>query len=675
MRLFKILLLLSFGFIGSACVQKSAPAIDESVKEVCDAAADSMYTNRLYAKNILRNKMNGVDSVHYYFLLLEYNKVCFTGGEFDSARINNHRILNYLQSVSDTTALHYTLLSGVCNFQGNIEGISNHYDAALAHYEEAYRYAQKGTNPSSLVDIGINLADMNIQSGRMAEAAAHYRKALFVCDSLNLSPLSRFPIYYGLGQAYTDLRNFEQADHFYEKAEDFFEYMNPVEKFVYLNNRGNSYYFRKDYTTALHYMRRAYQLTEGRDEMIWQSNLCRVNLGELYLLTGKTDSAQWALSSCRPFFVETQNDAALYYIDTQMIELAVVQGKLGEAARLIAQTETSSSENVAPNLLQIRQKYLQHFFEEKGDYKQAYRYLKEGVDLTDSIHNKEVLMRVSEMAMRYRQDTVVLRKELLIQRQASQMEALHTSSMFLAVTCVLLVLMLVFLVYFVRKRRALLHEQHVNQVIRLRMEKIRSNVSPHFTFNVLNRQLASLKGHDPEAYNSLFDLVTLLRRSLELTGKLHVTLKEELDFIQNYLRLESKRVGEDFLFNLEVDPDVRLDEINIPSVLVQTAVENALKHGLVGLDREKRLDIRIRKEGSGVRIHVIDNGRGFNASAVSATRGTGIGFKVLYQTLLMLNKKNKNEQIEFNITPVPSDIYPSGTFVNIYIPLNYSYEL
>ena len=71
--------------------------------------------------------------------------------------------------------------------------------------------------------------------------------------------------------------------------------MNVSERWTYLNNRGNHYYYRKDYQEALKYMRRANVLVSSYPQMVFEQNFIKVNLGELYLLTDKLDSAQSCL--------------------------------------------------------------------------------------------------------------------------------------------------------------------------------------------------------------------------------------------------------------------------------------------------------------------------------------------------------------------------------------------
>ena len=88
---------------------------------------------------------------------------------------------------------------------------------------------------------------------------------------------------------------------------------------------------------------------------------------------------------------------------------------------------------------------------------------------------------------------------------------------------------------------------------------------------------------------------------------------------------------------------------------------------------EKELSVRVSREGKGIRILVCDNGRGYLPQVVSSTKGTGTGLKVLYQTVQLLNTKNKNEKMRFDITNRNDG--QTGTQVSVYIPFHFSYEL
>ena len=668
-----------FGLIGllilwnCSCVDRhrSHALCEQSLIDSLEVRAqDSLFSNLPYSRSLLRNAMRQAqDSMSYYRLMGLYGKTFFISSDFDSILYYNRPVKEYDKRA--TACLRWNdVLSDVYNIEGNVWMQLNQPDSAVAYYEKSYAYRLKGDKAHLLSDICMNLADAHLHRGELAHTASYYRKALFICDSLHLSEHSKFPVYCGLGQTYMDLRDFDLSNHYYELAGQFFDEMTVSEKWVYLNNRGNHYYYKKDYQEALVYMRQAAELIADYPQMVFESNLSKVNLGDLYLLTNRLDSAENNLNEGYRYFSEIKNNSAMHYIETLMIELSLKKGNIARAREMIART--ASTGHVDANMLTIRNQYLQHYYEKAGDYRNAYEYLKRDYQLNDSIRSERIRTRVAELDMRYRQDTIVLRKEMQIQRQAGEVRVLKLSMYIWVLVCLLLAAGTVVIIWYMRKKREFLRERFFQQINRVRMENLRGRISPHFTFNVLGREINQFNGSE-EVKNNLMELVKYLRRSLELTEKLSVSLQDELDFVQSYIRLESGRVSEDFTVSVVVEEGLDAKSIMIPSMIVQIPVENAIKHGLAGKDDEKELTIRISREGKGVRIVICDNGRGYLPQVASSTRGTGTGLKVLYQTIQLLNTKNKNEKIRFNIDNRNDG--QTGTQVSVFIPFHFSYDL
>ena len=668
-----------FGLIGllilwnCSCVDRhrSHALCEQSLIDSLEVRAqDSLFSNLPYSRSLLRNAMRQAqDSMSYYRLMGLYGKTFFISSDFDSILYYNRPVKEYDKRAAACPRWN-DVLSDVYNIEGNVWMQLNQPDSAVAYYEKSYAYRLKGDKAHLLSDICMNLADAHLHRGELAHTASYYRRALFICDSLHLSEHSKFPVYCGLGQTYMDLRDFDLSNHYYELAGQFFDEMTVSEKWVYLNNRGNHYYYKKDYQEALVYMRQAAELIADYPQMVFESNLSKVNLGDLYLLTNRLDSAENNLNEGYRYFSEIKNNSAMHYIETLMIELSLKKGNIARAREMIART--ASTGHVDANMLTIRNQYLQHYYEKAGDYRNAYEYLKRDYQLNDSIRSERIRTRVAELDMRYRQDTIVLRKEMQIQRQAGEVRVLKLSMYIWVLVCLLLAAGTVVIIWYMRKKREFLRERFFQQINRVRMENLRGRISPHFTFNVLGREINQFNGSE-EVKNNLMELVKYLRRSLELTEKLSVSLQDELDFVQSYIRLESGRVGKDFTVSVVVEEGLDAKSIMIPSMIVQIPVENAIKHGLAGKDDEKELTIRISREGKGVRIVICDNGRGYLPQVASSTRGTGTGLKVLYQTIQLLNTKNKNEKIRFNIDNRNDG--QTGTQVSVFIPFHFSYDL
>ena len=662
-----------FGLIGlviwlsCSCVDKhrSHSLCEQSFIDSLEVRAqDSLFSNLPYSRSLLRNALHQTqDSMTYYRLMALYGKTFFVSSDFDSILYYNRPVKEYDKRATACPRWN-DVLSDVYNIEGNVWMQLNQPDSAVAYYEKSYAYRLKGDKAHLLSDICMNLADAHLHRGELAHTASYYRKALFICDSLHLSEHAKFPVYCGLGQTYMDLRDFDLSNHYYELAGQFFDEMTVSEKWVYLNNRGNHYYYKKDYQEALVYMRQAADMIANYPQKVFESNLSKVNLGDLYLLTNRLDSAENNLNEGYRYFSEIKNNSAMHYIETLMIELSLKKGNIARAREMIART--ASTGHVDANMLTIRNQYLQHYYEKAGDYRNAYKYLKRDYQLNDSIRSERIRTRVAELDMRYRQDTIVLRKEMQIQRQAGEVRVLRLSMYIWVLVCLLLAAGTVVIIWYMRKKR------EFQQINRVRMENLRSRISPHFTFNVLGREINQFNGSE-EVKNNLMELVKYLRRSLELTEKLSVSLQDELDFVQSYISLESGRIGEGFTASVIVEEGLDAKRIMIPSMIVQIPVENAIKHGLAGKDGEKELSVRVSREGKGIRILVCDNGRGYLPQVVSSTKGTGTGLKVLYQTVQLLNTKNKNEKMRFDITNRNDG--QTGTQVSVYIPFHFSYEL
>lgn len=226
-------------------------------------------------------------------------------------------------------------------------------------------------------------------------------------------------------------------------------------------------------------------------------------------------------------------------------------------------------------------------------------------------------------------------------------------------------------VFYRRRQREKELWQLQTAIASLRLENIRNRISPHFIFNVLNREMNLHKG-DEESRN-LLELTKLLRRNLELTDKMVVSLADELDFVNTYVRLEEQSLGNEFEYRLEVDGSIDLCKVQIPAMLLQIPVENAIKHGLRLKEGKRLLCLSVREGEGEVILSVCDNGGGYRMKSVN--HGTGTGMKVITQTIQLLNAYNSRPMVmKINNVPVGGD-GSIGCEVRYTVPSDYSYSL
>lgn len=606
------------------------------------------------------------DSLVKYNYLAMTLKTYLITSQLDSAQIVIQQIHDFIERQHSSSQMA-DLESECFNMKGNIFARVGNMDSAEICFRKAYELRMRGTRIEVVPDILMNLADANNRLGKLDIGAAWYRRALLMCDSLHVASTKKPPIYYGLAQVYVTMRDFEQCDYYYNLAGESYDSMLPYEKYIYLNNRGTSYYYREDYQTAIKYFQKVIDLVEGYDDMSFELNLGRLNLGDCYLQLNMVDLAVKYINECQPFFEEMGVSTALYYIDTQKIELALLQKDFQEARRLLS--ESVVPPGIDPDMVHIRNKYLQQFYEETGNYKRAYHYLQRNNLLDDSIRNERVRMRTAALTLRYQQDSTLMAHRVLLQEQKNEVLVLRQTQFVVFAVAVVSILTAVFLYLYSKKKRALLLARNHRTVSTLRLENIRNRLSPHFIFNVLNWEMAE---RNVEEKQELSSLVKLMRRNLELAEQLCVTLAEELDFVKTYINLERRSLGPDFHSELKIEKDVQPEQIRIPSMMIQIPVENAVKHALREKEGERNLWVSVCRRGNGICIKITDNGGGYRPD--SRNWGTGTGMKVIMQTIQILNNKNK-EAIDVSVHNVSLQSGEMGCEVTFWLPDNYDYRI
>ncbi|HEY6273212.1 MAG TPA: histidine kinase [Terriglobales bacterium] len=167
-------------------------------------------------------------------------------------------------------------------------------------------------------------------------------------------------------------------------------------------------------------------------------------------------------------------------------------------------------------------------------------------------------------------------------------------------------------------------EEQEKLLLEARLDALQSQINPHFLFNTLN-SISSLVRFDPDRARELIvKLSKLLRRLLGKHDEF-VQLREEIEFLEDYLDIEVVRFGRDKLrVYKHLDPDTL--DIVVPSMLLQPLVENSIKHGLSPKVDGGSITLRSRLQDGHLVIHVEDDGVGMNAPpAIAAQAGSGRG--------------------------------------------------
>lgn len=511
--------------------------------------------------------------------------------------------------------------------------IRSNTEESIRLYAKSLDLILHSNNKQGAPDMAANLADAYILQNDIPTAARYYRRALFLVDSLNLPDEANISLYMGLGQIYTTLEDYESARHYYELTDQKFDKMKPNIQAYFLNNYGNYYYFKGDYPNALRTFKRMLALVNGRfDSNNYSHALCRVNMADVYLNLGQTDSALAYAALAEPTLRRLGVGDGLFYVNTIRLGAALRRHDYRRARELA--DDKTLPHSTDPNMLAIRSRYLIEYYSATGNDHAAFRTLKESRERVDSAEHNKQNMRASEIMSRLSEDTLRLHFALEMGKKDAEV-AESRASLYLTLFVLAVIVMGGAVTWNVqRKRKA----QTELDMLLLRMATLRQRISPHFVFNVINAKLGDAPKDEGD---QLVSMAKLIRKNLELTGKTYVALSEEMAFVERYVALQGSLISGGISYEPHLPDDPRaLEAVTVPSMFVQILVENAVKHGLRNAKGEKRLTIDIDITDKLTTIAVADTGPGFDIRR-RPKDSTRTGLNVIRGTMAVINKNNK----------------------------------
>jgi signal transduction histidine kinase len=232
-------------------------------------------------------------------------------------------------------------------------------------------------------------------------------------------------------------------------------------------------------------------------------------------------------------------------------------------------------------------------------------------------------------------------------------------------TYVLIVLVAHAVSYYRKFRDRELHSAKLEtQLAKSHLQALKSHLQPHFLFNTMHSISALMLTDVKAADRMMARLSDLLRMSLERSGIQITCLSRELEFVAGYLEIEKVRLGE--RLNVVFDVAAETLDAQVPSLLLQPLVENAIRHGISRLSSGGNIWITASHDGRDLYLRVRDNGLGLGKAADAAS-GNGLGLRTTRERLQALYGNEKS----FEIHDTPS----GGVEVCVRIPFRIEPQL
>ncbi|WP_036382534.1 histidine kinase [Muricauda sp. MAR_2010_75] len=563
---------------------------------------------------------------------------------------------------------------------GEVYMYHKQYDLAIANFKDAL--AARPSNKTRLL-----LGKAYILNGDFEDAESTLSPLL---DIKNMVPYQRVELYEALGDAHKGLSNPKKAQDFYREGLQVAEKNQISPKVIDLNSKIAETYASENrvveaegfYQNSLNLSRqvapeRLIQESERVADFYNQKNryedeiqLRKKSLNELQQLPqSKVSTESRGFSGA-----DTITSQRINY---KIASAYIAQDKLDEAIPYLEKSIVEADQEDDLVVQKDATRKLSEVYRYKGDFSKALESYQDYVAVVDSLYirkeqeisqaarfNREIANtqnRISsleqERELSQSKYSLAVTEQQLFEETSKRQKWIIYSLIF----GILLTALTAFLYYRTSKQQKLANNL-------LALKSLRTQMNPHFIFNALNSVNNYIAKNDERSANRFLSEFSVLMRSvLENSEEDFIPLSKELELLELYVKLEHSRFSDKFDYHIEVDKQVDVDAFQIPPMLLQPYIENAIWHGLRYKEEKGFLKIALQQLTPNLlEITIADNGIGRKRSAELKTQNQkkqkSKGMGNIKKRIQILNDMYKNK-VEVSISNLNED--QTGTKVTL----------
>lgn len=399
--------------------------------------------------------------------------------------------------------------------------------------------------------------------------------------------------------------------------------------------------------------------------------ICKNSIAQIHL---KQDMPNAALVLLKPLQAQSlelgdNSITAAVFINSGWAETEL--GNYTEAEKLIKRGLSLANQYNMPSTKLLAYERLSELEAKKGNYRAALQYFKQADDVDEEITSGTNFRYMQDVISRYEAE----KKNNEIANLAKENELVrlrlrkNQTTFLVSALAIGLIASILYILH--RKYQS----QNEKKVLSLEQNMLRSQMNPHFLFNSLNSiKLYIINNDKKNAVHYLNKFSKLVRKILEASSQKEITLEEELETIELYMNIENIRFSNEIDFEVNIDENIDLGQIKIPSLALQPFLENALWHGLSPKEGNKKVSLDVAHKTNGhVTITIEDNGIGREAAHVNkknrVLKRKSVGIDITKERLANFAKDYQNS-FEVQIVDLFDDKgSPRGTKVEVEIPI------
>ncbi|MBG6130355.1 tetratricopeptide (TPR) repeat protein [Aquimarina sp. EL_43] len=625
-------------------------------------------------------------------------------GNFKTSIANYEKAIELYTSIGDLKSI-----AGCNNALGVLNKYKGNQKLALEYYKKALAIDQKlgvkKNMPNYLYNIGSIYSDM----GKHKEALGNFKKALQVYTN-NKNEYGILSCFNSIAIVYLDQGNYPLAIEYNHKSLDIAKKSNDsLSIFQSLNNIGNIYRQQQLYDKALDFYKKALAIKQANRNSK-SITAIKNNMGGIYIdkkefakavsyfeETSKLSSAiqdnehlatslnglgfaylgmkrySEALANFQEANKITSVNQQQYELVESYVGMAYVYYymKKGNLA-LINAEKAAQLANTYKLLKHQRDAYelLSIINNELGEHQKALLSNQQLKILNDSLFNRENIQKITEVEYEYKYKNELesaekreLRLTQTVKTTTNNLEKSQRNLLLGVIAFLTTTLLLGAIIFFLKLR----NEKSKTQNIIIEQKLLRSQMTPHFIFNslsVLQGMILNKEEKKSVAYLSKFS--KLLRIILENSRDKTVSLSQELIAIENYLALQNLE-NKTYKYTVFVEATIDVSVFEIPPMLIQPFVENAIEHAFVNQKENRIIDVHLSYANKNLICTITDNGIGVDSQKENkkdnkkslSTTITSERLKILSKDFKMKSSVTVEDRKKYN---------EQGTLVTLIIP-------
>ena len=552
-------------------------------------------------------------------------------------------------------------IASIANYLASNYSIGGQSDSAIYYYEMALKASIEHGDSTRIPVVLMNLGDSYANIGEYLKAANYAISAIRIKEQIKDSTNLAY-YYQKVGEVYKSAGEKDKWEEYVKKAYKLISNANytsvQANSGIY-NDLGGIAEYHGNLDQALLYYDTLISIGKMNDYP-HAIGIALANSATIYKLKGELDKALQTALQARKF--KTDKGYQEIYDNNSLAELFLEKGDSNEALKYAQSAIDNKVINNNPEEKMRAFKILYQAEKSKNNFEKALRWNERFKQLSDSIRDKEIRTKILDLEIGYQTKKKEQQIELLTTENELKNQRMRVGIILLAVL-IIVIFMILYILQIRRKQAKLVQND-------LRQQVLRSQMNPHFIFNVLGSIQNFMMANDSKrAAGYLSKFASLTRATLEYSSEESISLSDEIAMLRNYMELEQMRKPGIFDFEIEYDEELEVDFIQVPPMMIQPFIENAIKHGFKNIDYAGKLRLTVTDKVEYIEVGIQDNGVGIQHKNGSNKQHRSMAMDIFEKRRKLIQHKfNKDFKFEvLKLNDISANL--SGTKIILTIPV------